>query len=234
MTLWGRNVATNIYIYIYIHIYLFKKHSGSPLKSREAITWRTIRTAGPLKGKGSLRAEAYRSIFLSMPRFMPKFDVRRCSGVKISPNQGAVKAATPMLLTMFCMHTLRTYVYLYLQHVYICVKCTCIYYHVYSYFHIQPSASAANSSSPHQSNHLHCPLSWHGGYMGISQGIELAGWFLHNMYLLYVVIVPCVQDIFNTFSAQHLQRWRWKWQQELRPAANGGQRLGRQAFAVGL
>lgn len=154
-------------IYIYIHIYLFKKHSGSPLKSREAITWRTIRTAGPLKGKGSLRAEAYRSIFLSMPRFMPKFDVRRCSGVKISPNQGAVKAATPMLLTMFCMHTLRTYVYLYLQHVYICVKCTCIYYHVYSYFHIQPSASAANSSSPHQSNHLHCPLSWHGGYMGI-------------------------------------------------------------------
>ena len=30
---------------------MFKKHSGSPLKSREAITWRTIRTAGPLKGK---------------------------------------------------------------------------------------------------------------------------------------------------------------------------------------
>ena len=45
------------------------------------------------------------------------------------------------------------------------------------------------------------------------------------MYLLYVAIVPCVQDIFNTFSAQHLQRWRWKWQQELRPAVKAAKGL---------
>ena len=72
----GAEMLQQIYIYIYIHIYLFKKHSGSPLKSREAITWRTIRTAGPLKGKGSLRAEAYRSIFSFYAKIHAKV---RCS-----------------------------------------------------------------------------------------------------------------------------------------------------------
>jgi hypothetical protein len=81
-----------------------------------------------------------------------------------------------------------------------------MYIHI-SIYSLQPLQQTAAALTNLTTFTAHC----HGmgdiwGFMGISQGIELAGWVLHNMYLLYVVIVPCVQDIFNTFSAQHLQR----------------------------